>query len=254
VGAALIAAVSVSNVGLAAVALAAAGVAIWAGRQRDGRPQWLVVSVGVTMNVLARSDLEGFLGASALVGVLVGLVVFVTGLSYRPRVVRRTAWALLAVLVVIASGASAAFGFAALDVRSDLHNGQTAAEIGVDLLHGGDYAAAAEQFEAAATWLGDGSESLRRPLPSAAGLVPVMAQHRHVAADVTAAGADASRRLVTALRQVDGRPDCAVVEAALATLRQAVDDARSPWLVPEVAEELDSMVDHLGPREGSAAC
>ncbi len=222
--------------------------------ERDARPEWQVVSVGLTMNVLARSRLEGVFGASAMVGVLVGLVVFFVGISYRPRSVRRAAWVLIAVVVVAAGAATAAFGLAAAETRGNLHNGQQAAEIGVDLLHQGDYVGAAEQFDAAATWLGDGSDALLGPLATGASLVPVMAQHRAVAADLTAVGADVSRRLVSALSQDGGQPDCAAVDAALATLRQAIDDARSPWLVPEVAEELDSMIDHLGPRETSAGC
>jgi hypothetical protein len=85
-------------------------------RRRDQSALRAIVGA-VALNVLIRSELDGFLGLSALIGVSVSLVLFVVGVRRRPSVVRRRAW-----IGAAATGAFAVVALAGLTVSAVAHD------------------------------------------------------------------------------------------------------------------------------------
>ena len=245
---------------LAAIALA---IGLLIGLRRRSLPGWRAISIGISMNVLAWSELEGFFGLSSIVAVSVGVLIFVLGMRRRPKRIRHLAWVGVGAAAVLAVLAIAGFGVAAAESRSDLQAGQDQAEAGISLLNKGEFAAAADQFEAASVSLRRAEDELGSPWAAAASVVPVAAQHRTLAVDMSGAGSEATARVASALRQIDpaalrvegGAVDLAAVAAlqqpfaeidrALEDLAGVVDGVRSPWLVAEATDELDSLDERL---------
>ena len=60
-------------------------------RRRD-QAELRAVVAGVALNVLIRSELDGFFGLSAIIGVSIGVALFVVGVLRRPSAIRRPAW------------------------------------------------------------------------------------------------------------------------------------------------------------------
>ena len=93
--AALVVAVAPALLALAAVAL---GIALWGNRSTRHRAELFAVSIGISLNVLARGELDGFLGLSALVAITTAAVVFVSGLRRQPRPTQRVTLVALGVV------------------------------------------------------------------------------------------------------------------------------------------------------------
>jgi hypothetical protein len=259
-GAAVAIAVDPLLIALGAVAL---GIGLLIGMRQRSLPGWRAISIGISMNVLARSELDGFFGLSAIVAIAVGVLVFVLGMRRRPARVRRFAWAGAGVVVTLTILATLAFGITAARARADLASGQDQVEAGIDLLNAGEFALAADQFDAASVSLRDVEDQLGSPFGSAASVVPVVAQHRAAAVDTSAAGSVATAEIAAALRDIDpaalgvnrGRIDLEAVAAlaqpfaamseAMDTLGVAVESARSPWLVSVVSDELASLSERI---------
>jgi hypothetical protein len=66
------------------------GLASGVQRRDLGGLRAVVAAIG--LNVLIRSDLQGFLGLSAIIGIATGITLFVIGLRRRPSAIRRTGW------------------------------------------------------------------------------------------------------------------------------------------------------------------
>ena len=250
--------------GLAAVAFA---IGIWVGLQKRNLPAWRAVSVGISMNVLAWGELEGFFALSAIIAIATAILVLVFGIRRRPRRIRRVAWITTGGVVLASFLALAGLGLAASQARADLRQGQDAAESGIDLLSDGEFALAADQFESASASLHRAEGRLGSPWVAASSVVPVASQHRNAAVELSEAGSDATAQIAAALRQIDpahlqvdgGTIDVAAVAAlgqpfadvdgALDELSRAVADSRSDWLAPQLDDELDTLAQRISENE-----
>ena len=74
------------------------------------RANCVPIVAAIALNVLIRSELDGFLGLSAIIGISMSVMLFVVGLQRRPSTIRRTGWIVagtfgaLAVLALVALG------------------------------------------------------------------------------------------------------------------------------------------------------
>lgn len=248
---------------LVALAAVAFGIALVVGMRERDLPVWRALSVGVSMNVLAWAELGRFFGLSSIIGIGVGTFVFVLGIRRRPRRIRRLAWAATGSLGLLTTLAVAGFAIGALDARRSVEAGRREIEAGIDLLNSGEFDGAAAHFSAASASLSDASGTLGGPLTQAASVVPVVAQHRRLGADLSGAGAAATARIVGALEQIDlaslriegGTIDLVAVAAlsgpfgelasALDQLAGVVDGSDSPWLVGEASDRLATLRSRL---------
>jgi Protein of unknown function (DUF4012) len=263
-GAALAIALDPLLIALAAVAL---GAALWTGTTK--RPVRVVVaaSLAISFNVLARAELGAVLGASAIIAIAAGALIFVTGIHRRSKRVRRLAWGGAAAAVLFAGAATAGFAYAALQSRHDLASGLNTAELGVASLENGRFDDAAEWFRQATVYLEAANDHLDQPWARAAALVPITARYQSAVSDMSHVGASGAATVtdalheinVSQLRPVHGRFDLRAlaelsgpltpVRDALVRLRQTSNEVRSPWLVHRATFQLDdfdsSVAEHL---------
>ena len=261
--AAMVAVATVSNPAMIVVALMGFGLAVYIGFKKQNLPELRALAAAFTVNSLARSDLEGFLGLSMLVAVVAGLFVVLLGLQRRPSAVRATAEIGLTVVGVAAIVGVVGFAIAAGTARAPLTDGNDLAKQGLSAVNQGDFEAAAEFFEQATQAFDRADQQLTRPWGRLAQGVPVVAQHYRAATEMSGAAADATRSIVNAVRDVDvealrvdgGRIDLntvagleepfAELSAAIASLQSAVEDSDSQWLVSLVSDELQDLQDDL---------
>jgi hypothetical protein len=260
---------------LIVLAAGALGAALWVGGTRRDRPEVLALSLAVAFNVLLRAELADPFAASAVVTGLLAALLVLTGIGHQTKLVRYAGWLGAGCLVLVAFAATAGFGFEAARARHDLGGGRTTAELGVAALENGDFDEAEEWFRESADLLGQAHERLTKPVASAAGLVPIVAQHRDAVVQLSGLGADGAAAVadalaeidVDALRTVDGRIDLdAVAEldapltrvrAVLSEFEDTLGSVRSPWLVNRAEIELDdfeeSIAEHLPSIDNSLA-
>jgi hypothetical protein len=261
VGAALagLGAAIAGDVALTALGLVAFAIALWIGLQRRDLPVARAIVIGLGCNVVIRSELGGFLGLSALIGVGAGVAIVLLGLRRRPSQLRRTVWLAMAGAAVVAILASAGAGIAAASSRSDLIAGNRLAREGLALLNDGDYLAAATRFDEAAAAFDAADGALSAPWARAGALVPGLAQNltaaQRLASSATDASADVSAALDLVdpeqLRLVNGRIDVDAirliqdpfhaVQNSIGDLEQAIDDSASPWLISALQTRLDDL-------------
>ncbi|MEM8619419.1 MAG: DUF4012 domain-containing protein [Actinomycetota bacterium] len=248
--------------------------AMWIGVQRREQVIERAVVAGLAFNALARSDLDSFHGATALIGLALAALTIAFGLRRRHAQYRRAVWIAGIACVGVALVALAGLGFGALQAEDPLRAGNQLARDGIESATDGDYAAAADQFEQAAAAFSDADSALSAPWAQLAAFVPVVAQNRAAGADLAAAAAQASDDLAVALRSividdlrlVDGQIDLTAVEIvgvplgdvreSVATLDEALTGVRSPWLLSPVSERLDEIADEVSenrPRLENAA-
>lgn len=256
---AAVAAAMAGNPVAIAAGVVAAGIGLWIGSRRRDLPEARAVTAGIALNVLAHSELNLFLGASAIVGVAVAMGLAVTGILRRPRRIRRRAYAVAGGVAGLAVLAGVGFGIAVASAQSNLTTGKRHAEQAITALNHGDFDTAAAEFRASERAMRRADSQLGKPWAAPASLLPVVSQHRHVVTELAGTGVEASATVAAALEQIDpdsvrvndGVIDLAAVgrleapfvdvDAALADLSAAVDDARSPWLVDPVIEALDEL-------------
>lgn len=252
---------------LIAAAVVAAAIGLFVGWRRRELSQLLAVSAALTMNVLARAEIDARFGVTAVIAVVVGLVLVVAGLRRRPRRVRRYAWIGLGGSLCLAVLFTAAFLAEAAAARSDLTDGKRAAEEGIDAINDGDYDAAATHFERAAELFDRAHDHLGRPWTAPAAVVPVIAQHRTAVVRLSDDGAAVAAAAAVALHDVD--PETLRVEGGaldldavrdlgepIAALRDSLDElgqstvsADSRWLLPAVRNELHELTDEIDDNE-----
>jgi hypothetical protein len=260
---------AVTAVDPAWTAVGAAGflLGLWIGVRKRDLPEMRAVVGAVAVNVLARSDLDGFLGLSALVAIATCVALFVAGIARRPRVIRRGVVIGAGVLAVLAIGALAGAAFAGLDASDDVRSGNQLARDGIAALNDGDYAGAAQRFDDSARSFAAADRALGGPLATPALLIPAVAQNLSAGADISAAAADTMTQAADALRQIDPstlrlvsgaldldavaavEPPLVQVQDALVSLRATADSVRSPWLVDRVQAELDDLDDEFADNE-----
>ena len=205
------------------IAVAAAGLVLAVASRRGGVPGAVLaaLSVGCSMNALARAQLDVDFGVTAAVSIGVCAVVLVAGLSRCSRVVRRSAYGVIAALGAFAVVSTAMFGLAAMRARHDLADGVRTAEQAVAALEHGDYEEAAVQFSQSAAALERAHAEVSSPWAIGAGFVPIVAQHYDAAVDMSATGASGAAVVADALDDIDpeslqverGRVDLAAVAA-----------------------------------------
>jgi len=233
---------------------------LWIGLQRRSLPWSRALVAGVALQVLARlGDIERF-GVTSLLGVGVMLFLAVMGIVRRPRRERRVMWWVLGGLAGGTLLATAGFGVAALQAQADLEEGNTVARRAIDLLGSGELVQAQVEFVRAAEVFGDAGDALGRVWGQPARLVPVLAQHRDSAVELTRSGAEVSQTIANVLsvvdyddlRVVNGRIDVDSVailqqplselDAAIGELERTVRETRSPWLVDALGSRLDDLL------------
>ncbi len=241
------------------VGVAGFACALWVGLKRRNLPQVRAVAAGISLNAMAWAQLSGFFGLTALIGIVAGALLYVTGIRRRSRAVRRRSWRFVAAGGALAVVAALGFGVTVADARSSLSTGQRLVRAGISALNRGEFDAAASQFSSAATAMDRAHRQLGKPWGAAGSLVPVVAQHRDAALTLSRNASSNLRIMSAALRQidpqslraVDGRIDLAAiarlgepfsaVDVALADLGVAVRSASSPWLVAPLADEIDEL-------------
>jgi len=248
---------------LAAVGLVAVALACVVGAGRHNMPWARALAVLIAVQVLARSEVQWFFGASALLSCAAGTAVLLVGVQRRPRQMRRQVWKAVGIAAGIAAVALLGFVIAALEARGSLSAGNRHARAGLDALDRGDITGAVDQLRLAEQAFASADDALGAPWAQGARLVPVAAQHRNSLAILAG---DAKQALTTAaealaqvdpdtLRVVGGRIDLTAVQAleqpfgqlaqAIADLKVAVDEAQSPWLAPPLHDRIDDVADDL---------
>jgi Protein of unknown function (DUF4012) len=251
------------------VGLGALAAAIWTRARRRDLPVARAAVTGVALNVLIRSDLDRMLGVSAIIGIGSAVVVLALGLSRRSR---RTAQ--LVLLGLAAAGVAAVLavvGFAvAVGIGADdLADGSRSAQAGIELMDDGEYQQAAEEFEEAADSFDRATDALTQPWSKPAQFVPIVAQNRTAAVELSATAAAASRAAGDALalidpdqlRLVNGQIDIAAIErieqpfldvqTAIDDLGTTLDGVASPWLIGPLQDrvaDLDGEIDDAQPK------
>jgi FlaA1/EpsC-like NDP-sugar epimerase len=244
---------------LTLVAAAAFVTGLWIGVRRRDLGVLRGVLAAVALNVLIRAELEGFFGASALIGVTTAALLFVAGIRRRRRHVRRIAWTGVGIVGTAAAAAAVGFGFAAASARTGLIEGHRLARDGIAELRRGNFDTAAQRFSASADAFASADSDLSGPWARPAALVPVMAQNHRAVTDLAGSAAANTDELATALGQLDpdglrltdGRIDLTTfatfrepltsVQETLDRLDATIDDAASPWLVAPFQDRLASV-------------
>jgi hypothetical protein len=245
---------------LGALALASAA---WVRAPERDRPELRAASAGLSLNLLAWSQLGGFFSLTSVIGLGVAALLFVTGINNHPPAIRRRAWQIVGAVGVLAAVASIGFVLAAIGARSDLQRGNRLVNLGITALNEGDFASASDDLAAAAVLLNDAENSLGKPWGIAASVVPVVAQHRDAALELSAGGAEELARVASALAEIDpdtltvsgGRIDLDAVSAlagpfdqideALDRMAVSVNGADSPWLLPPIGDEVQALTDDI---------
>lgn len=241
------------------------GLAI--GLRRRDQSELRAVVGAIAMNVMVRSEFDGFFGLSAIIGVSAGVVLFVVGLRRRPSRIRRPAWIALGALGAVAAVALLGLAVAGLSARSDLTDAARTARRAIDEVNAGNYDHAADLFEQASNGFDNADGSLGGVLAMPALLVPGVSQNVSAGADLSAAAARSTAQAAAALRSVDleqlrvvdGAIDIdavrsveaplTTVEQTLVDLRSATADVRSPWLIWRLQSELDDLETELDDKE-----
>lgn len=219
--------------------------------------------VGIALNVAARSQLEGFLGLSAIIFMVLATAISVVGSRRRSRATRWFAVGVVGVALTLVLLATVSLGVLGTLAADDVRSANARARIGLDALADGDVAGAQEAFTDAARAFESADGHVGHPITAVAGLVPGLAQHRRAITELTAAGADAASALVVDLGGVDldalsvneGRIDLDAVrsqqhlllsiDGEIAQLQQTVAEVDSPWLVPRLSDMIDDVAHDL---------
>jgi hypothetical protein len=266
----VVAGVSAVTAGQLALALIG-GIAFFGGlvigARRDHQSELRALAAAVSLNVLIRSELDGFFGLSAVVGITMGALLFVFGLWRRPASIRRWGFsgaALVLFIGVVGGGLSTA---AALSARSDLALGAELSRQAIVTLNEGDYDRAADEFAQASFALERAEDRLSGPFALPGHLVPAVSQNVRGTALLSGEASDGTAEVAAALREIDpaalrlvgGAVDLDAVRAAEAPLervrdalvdvRNVSDDVDSAWLVETLQRELSQLDRRLGDNE-----
>jgi len=272
-GAALAAGAFSNSIWMAALGVAAFAAAFWVGRSPSQSQVPSAVLGLVAMNIAARSSLDWFLGAATVVAVVLAIVLVLVGLRYRGRRTRLIVAGGCALYCVAAVVGTATTALAGQDALDDLREAERSVDGALDLVLDGDTEGARQSLDAAITSLSDVDSSLSSPLTMPAAMVPVVAQHRRAATEVSRSAEAAITLLESELDALDldaitaqpGAVDLDAVRAlerpleefqrALVDVSDTIDDVRDPWLVTRVDERLDDVeatIDEQAERGDSA--
>ncbi|MFK8026172.1 MAG: DUF4012 domain-containing protein [Ilumatobacter sp.] len=253
---------TVSWIGLAVGGLAyvtSIGSAVYAPR----RPWLGAALIAVALNLAVRSRLEWFFGASAVAGVCIAVVAVVLAAPAHQRRRRRRVFTIVGIVVVLAGAAGGLLASVANGARVDLQDGERTVREGLDQLLAGEVDQAVESFRLAGGSFDRAHERLSGPSTAPAALVPVAAQHRTAALELTEQAQLAADTLMTQVGTIDlddltfdnGRIDVdaiaalseplAAVRSDMSALQQAVAEIDDPWLVEPLRERMASLGDEI---------
>jgi hypothetical protein len=180
------------------------------------------------VNVLIRSELGGFLGLSAVVGIGACAALAVVGIAGGSRHARRISMVLVSAVLFATVLSLAGLGLMANTTRPDLAQGAGDARDAITQLNEADYEAAAELFASASDAFERSDSRLSGIVVAPSHLVPVVAQNVRAGADLSTAGASGKAAAAAALRAiapallsvVDGAIDLAAIAAVQEPLLQ----------------------------------
>jgi hypothetical protein len=265
--AAIAAAVALSPLALV-LGISAFAIAAWVSPLAEHLPARRLggaLSVGLTANSLVRADVPGPVWVGAAIGVGIGLTLIVTGMMQTDRPARWPLRVTVAVALVSIIGFTVAALIAMAGEASDAATeASTSARRGLRLARDLETDAAAAELRSAASSLREVEAEADAwwLVPSRA--IPVVAQHRAVGSTLGGELAEELDRAADALELVDigsitsapGQIDVGAVRAleapidefvtGLERLVDTVDQARSVWLVPEVADQIDTLAIDVG--------
>lgn len=262
-GATGIAAVAVVDATLTIIGAAGFVVALWVGVRRRDLAVVRAACAALALNLLARSELESFHGASAVIAIATGCLLFVLGVRRRKRQTRKIAWGIVGGAAVLAVLAVIGFGLGAVRARAMLTDGERLARDGIAQLGRGEFEEAASSFATAGDVFSRASNELDRPWARPSQLVPVVAQNASAVSDLADVAGRTSSQLGEALaeidpeqlRLVDGGFDLAAIDAVtapLAAVQASIDEldatingTESPWLVAPVRDRLGTLSEDI---------
>ena len=192
-GAAGIAAVIAFQPLLAVIAAMAFVVGLVIGVRRRDQAELRAVVAGVALNVLIRSELDGFFGLSAIIGISIGVALFVVGVRRRPSAIRRLAWIAAAGLAGVAMLGLFGLAVAGASSRSDVSLGARQARQAITTLNSGDYQGAAALFADSSSAFGRADDRLGGLLALPSRLIPGVSQNVTAGADLADSRRDGHR-------------------------------------------------------------
>ena len=225
---------------------------------------------GLAMVLASHSDLAGFLGASTVVGVTIGLLIAVTGLARSEGRVRRIAGLVALTAIIGAVLATVAFAGLSLTVADEFSDAEKSVRDGMKQLGDADLSGATASFRQASQQFERADDRLGSPLGAVAAAVPVVAQHRSAAIVLTQQAAETTGHVaelldgfdVDALSLVDSRIDLQGVAAfgvaiediqvTLQSLDDEIERVSSPWLLRPATEQLDDLRAEIGEQRARA--
>jgi hypothetical protein len=221
------------------------------------------VVAALAVQVLLRLPDMGFEGASALYVAVAVAPALVSAYLLSPRRRRRIVARVALGLVAAAAVGVAVLGVAVAAAQQDVRRGVDLTQQGLEAIGDGDQARAAVLLDDASASLESGRSSLDAWWAVPARAVPVVAQQAEAltagateaAAIAGAVGEASSAADLDQIRYLDGRIDVARLRAAadpLAAAEAAMVDAQARldgldrgWLLPPVAERLDTFDERL---------
>jgi hypothetical protein len=231
-------------------------------RRRDAVLRTLAAS-GIVQVALRLHATHPF-GLSAAVALVALGAVAVAGIQRRRSIVRRRVRVTLLVLVGGALAAVVCAAVGLLSSRASLTRGVTQATAGLRSARAGHASEASDHLSAAATALGKAHRGVHSWWMLPARAVPILSQHVQTAVGLVDAGRDAAHTVAVAVAGVDpssikvagGYVDLAAIEdlvdplgavdEAVTQLDQAVQRARSGWLVDPLASDLRRLASETG--------
>lgn len=238
-------------------ALVASAIGLYLGTHRRSAVWLRCASVAIAVQVLLRMQSNPFFAASALVAAIAFIILWGVSAQRRRHVVRYRIRRGVLIGLGVLVGATLLFAARVAMSRDDLTKGYEGVLDGLSELQSGDAKAAAATLHAAADDLRGASDAADSLLTQPARLVPVVAQHRAALATVIAEASSAAEAAANALDVIDldalaieggviDVPYIAVLAGPLAELqtavdglRDALDEAESPWLIGPAADRLD---------------
>ena len=251
------------------VAVAAAGVLIASASGIGTEPSSpaLALATLCALQVLARLELGGFVGASSCVGCGVALVLFVVGMRARPVLVRQRAWFVMGVAGALLVVGLVGLVVAVLGAREPLSQGNRQARAGLAALQRGDIEGATAVFADAAQQFARADEALSSQWAHVARFIPIAAHYQRAGEGVAAGATDVMGSAVEALqgidadtiRVVDGAIDIDAVtalrqpfadlDAAITEFGDVLDRVATEWLATPLTRRFDDVRRQIGSQE-----
>ena len=167
-----------------------AGLHVGVVRRNDGVLR--SVAGAVAVNTLLWSELEGFFGLSAIIGITTCAALLLLSIRRRPSRIRRVAWQTLGAVGGLGVIALVGAAIAGAGARGDLSSAASTARAAVSSLNAGDYDDAAALFDDSSRRFDAGARQLDSAIATPARLVPGLAQNLDAGRTLAAVAADAT--------------------------------------------------------------